>query len=342
MHGIKRVPKDPNEVAAEREQRERKKIAEYTALQDDLLAKKAAKDYSEDAFDQTTQLLTANPEFYTIWNYRRDILTEAVFPKSTPLNVFAVLQEDLQLTMAALKVHPKVYWIWNHRRWCLARIPLTPDDESRRDDELDWRREVWNRELFVVEKMLDADARNFHAWNYRRYVLASLPPPPPNSTAPARTPATELAYTQKKIEANFSNFSAWHQRTKIYEVTRELEDAAKLDEEFDLVNQAMYTLPSDQSAWLYHRWLIAQTNDPKVIQREIKIIQDLLQEEPDSKWCLESIVQYTLVLQKLESSTSPAKPSVDVMPLLDQLVKIDPMRKGRYEDVRKKLVQASA
>lgn len=29
--------------------------------------------------------------------------------------------------------------------------------------------------------------------------------------------------------------------------------------EFDFVNQAMYTLPSDQSAWLYHRWLIAQS-----------------------------------------------------------------------------------
>lgn len=68
------------------------------------------------------------------------------------------------------------------------------------------------------------------AWNYRRYVLASLPPPPANSKIPARTPASELAYTQQKIEANFSNFSAWHQRTKVYETTRELEEPTKLDE----------------------------------------------------------------------------------------------------------------
>lgn len=79
---------------------------------------------------------------------------------STPLNTFVVLKEDLKLTMAALKQHPKVYWIWNHRRWCLGSIPFTPDDESRRDDELDWRREIWNGELFVVERMLDADSRN--------------------------------------------------------------------------------------------------------------------------------------------------------------------------------------
>lgn len=302
------------------------------------MALKKARDYSEDAFDLTTQLITMNPEYYTIWNYRRDILTNSVFPSSTPLNIYVVLKEDLNLTLAALKQHPKVYWIWNHRRWCLAAVPLTPNDESRRDDELDWRREVWTAELFVVEKLLEADARNFHAWNYRRYVLASLPPPPPDSSSPAHTPASELAYTRKKIEANFSNFSAWHQRTKVYDVTGELKDASKLDEEFDFVNQAMYTLPSDQSAWLYHRWLIAQTKDTNVLTREISLIRDLLEEEPDSKWCLESLVQYTLLLHKLapsESEFDAEHTKKAVYPLLAKIEKIDPMRKGRYEDVRK-------
>ena len=46
-----------------------------------------------------------------------------------------------------------------------------------------------------------------HAWDYRRYVLASMPVKRPE--------ATELDYTLRKIEANFSNFSAWHQRSKI-------------------------------------------------------------------------------------------------------------------------------
>ena len=45
------------------------------------------------------------------------------------------------------------------------------------------------------------------AWDYRRYVLASMPV--------RRSEKAELAYTTKKIEANFSNFSAWHQRTKV-------------------------------------------------------------------------------------------------------------------------------
>lgn len=45
------------------------------------------------------------------------------------------------------------------------------------------------------------------AWDYRRYVVASMPTRRPDKA--------ELAYTTKKIEANFSNFSAWHQRTKV-------------------------------------------------------------------------------------------------------------------------------
>ena len=47
-----------------------------------------------------------------------------------------------------------------------------------------------------------------HAWNYRRYVLGSMPNKLPETA--------ELDYTTKKIEANFSNFSAWHQRSKVY------------------------------------------------------------------------------------------------------------------------------
>jgi geranylgeranyl transferase type-2 subunit alpha len=57
-----------------------------------------------------------------------------------------------------------------------------------------------------------------HAWNYRRYVLASMPV--------RRSEQSELAYTTRKIEANFSNFSAWHQRSK---VLISLWEAGKLD-----------------------------------------------------------------------------------------------------------------
>ena len=62
------------------------------------------------------------------------------------------------MTMAALRQHPKVYWIWNHRRWCLENVPDGPVVDGK--PSLQWRKANWQRELAVVEKMLDADARN--------------------------------------------------------------------------------------------------------------------------------------------------------------------------------------
>lgn len=63
------------------------------------------------------------------------------------------------MTTAALKAHPKVYWIWNHRRWCLANVPTGPGTESD-GDPLGWQKSYWDKEMFVVEKMLDVDPRN--------------------------------------------------------------------------------------------------------------------------------------------------------------------------------------
>ena len=108
--------------------------------------------------DLTTKVLQINPEFYTVWNYRRNIYLSAVFPNSTPEQINEILKTDLVMTMIALKAHPKVYWIWNHRRWCLEQTPDGPDGGG--GDPHGWRMKNWKQELFVVEKILDVDARN--------------------------------------------------------------------------------------------------------------------------------------------------------------------------------------
>lgn len=99
---------------------------------------------------------------------------------------------------------------------------------------------------------------------------------------PTPTTTSELAFTTKKISANFSNFSAWHYRTKLlpklaeendwmiggpeWKARIEIGSLEQVDEEFrltilgsaefDLVKQAIWSDPNDQSAWLYHRWLV--------------------------------------------------------------------------------------
>lgn len=85
-----------------------------------------------------------------------------LWSSSTPPEINEILTTDLSLTTAHLKQHPKVYWIWNHRRWCLENVPVGPTE----DDPDGWRRANWNKELFVVERMLDADARNCQAFTF--------------------------------------------------------------------------------------------------------------------------------------------------------------------------------
>lgn len=61
------------------------------------------------------------------------------------------------------------------------------------------------------------DVSAVHAWNYRRYIVASWPL--------IRTKDDELNYTKKKIQSNFSNFSAWHQRSKLLGAIWEIDSA---------------------------------------------------------------------------------------------------------------------
>lgn len=292
---------------------------------------------------------------------------------------------DIDLTATALRAHPKVYWIWNHRRWCLQLYPSptqlavaqavlrgTPipstdaDEEEVKGDagrELDRERVQggkWAREIKLVEGMLELDPRNFHGWNYRRYVLAhlagqmapgsrtvsselstapgstapasesttsnpllpSLPLPPEVRTAlttppspppfPAQIPPSlldkELAYTQRMIEQNFSNFSAWHQRQIVLrhrwnvagttapheragtdpDTASNVANAVDLAHELDLLQQAMYTDPSDGSIWQHHRWIVESklatlpSKDTSVLDHEIDSLGELLELEPDA------------------------------------------------------------
>ncbi|KAF8753505.1 Rab-protein geranylgeranyltransferase [Rhizoctonia solani] len=327
-HGIKRIKQTEEAIKAQKE-RERVKIDRLVSIEKDVFDRRSKEDLSQESLEATTTLLALYPELYTAWNFRRTVLADGIFPKSSPEEVFKAVDGELSLTLAALQVHPKVYWLWNHRRWCLENIPDGPEGAEK-----SWKSSIWARELAIVEKMLDRDSRNFHAWNYRRYVLASVPEPD------RRSPESELAYTTRKIEQNFSNFSAWHQRTKVFGVLwrdrPELEAAAK-SEEFEFVRNALWTDPGDQSAWLYHRWLIGKGDDAVTVKSEISSIEELVVEVgSDSKWPLQALVHYKSLLA---SHDSAAKPDLlrECRTLTERLIQIDPMRQQMYQDQRSAL-----
>ena len=44
------------------------------------ITQRSVTDYSKEALEMTTRLLKENPEYYTVWNYRRHILERGIFP----------------------------------------------------------------------------------------------------------------------------------------------------------------------------------------------------------------------------------------------------------------------
>jgi len=80
-------------------------------------------------------------------------------------------------------------------------------------------------------------------------------------------PADELEYTYKKICQNFSNYSAFHLRSKLIPIVYPTSDEKQLFEslkkDFELIKNAVFTEPADQSPWFYHRWLLGRCKKKK-------------------------------------------------------------------------------
>lgn len=167
----------------------------------------------------TTRLLQMNPEYYTVWNYRRRLLRSffedaslaaAGHEDDTTGNdkVRRYVVDDLAFLLPLLRKFPKCYWIWNYRLWLLAEAArLLPPFIVY---------EFWQKELGLVGKMLSLDSRNFHGWGYRRKVVSALEILSTElKSAPTAMTEDEFKYTTKMIESNLSNFSAWHRRSKL-------------------------------------------------------------------------------------------------------------------------------
>ena len=137
--------------------------------------------------------------------------------------------------------------------------------------------------------MLGRDSRNFHGWDYRRFVIqelrrlqemaraskeevetSTLADSTTNSTSmQARTETiteSEFAYTTKMIKSNLSNFSAWHNRSKLIPQLLDERKASDTDrrklfnEELAFIQSAVFTDPYDQSLWYYHHFLMSEVS----------------------------------------------------------------------------------
>ncbi|EFW21561.1 Rab geranylgeranyltransferase [Coccidioides posadasii str. Silveira] len=361
-HGVPRNAAPPHDRTEEARKRERQKIQKYRDLDHLVRTKKTEHDYTEDALKKTSELLTENAEYYSIWNYRRLILQSqldnisATGPAHHAESIGQLIQEELTFLVPLLRQFPKCYWIWNHRLWALkqtvGRLPLP---QALR---------FWQEELALVGKMLSLDARNFHGWGYRREIvdvlesLGSEAGDPSVEVKENRLTEDELNYTTKMIGANLSNFSAWHNRSKLILKMldeRSADDAERrkmLDNELKLIHRALID-PYDQSLWFYHQNLMCtldRATAPKgmapnlsdetrleYLKGEIDAITELLDEEEDCKWIYQALLECTLIVLNIQGAVS-ARVKRDISDWLSNLKRLDPLRRGRWEDLERSLM----
>ncbi|KAL9272446.1 Geranylgeranyl transferase type-2 subunit alpha 1-like protein [Drosera capensis] len=248
MHGRPRNP-----VKCEDEAVAAARASKLRDLQSRFLHNHHHNIYDAEAMEVSARLLEMNPEYYTVWNYRKMAVKRYLDRVGGDGDgdgdggVEGVLKRELDVAQAALRVNFKSYGAWHHRKWVLNKCHSSLD-----------------KEMELINLFQRKDSRNFHAWNHRRFVAALM-----NSSE-----IDELKYTRDVIGQNFSNYSAWHNRSVIlcslFKKKAEgcFPKEKILNEEYQLVQNAIFTEPNDQSGWFYYLWLLDLTIDeetPSVI-----------------------------------------------------------------------------
>lgn len=264
---------------------------------------------SEEAAVKAEKILRFNPDFLTLWNSRRrGILKTLESSVDDPIETRKqILLKELSLTKEQISErNPKSYGAWFHRLWAIENLGYYNGTQI-----CDLK-----SELQLCDLLLTKDERNFHCWNYRNFI----------AKLDHVTSDEILGKSTSLIEKNFSNYSAWHLRVQALK-ENPLEDWTP---EFELIHQAIFTEPADQSAWLYFRWLMTKFFDDKErVQEELEIIKSLLDEEGDCKWPLLSMLQLHACLPDLDT------PSLCLVKDVSQrLQKIDPGHAKFYEYVQ--------
>ena len=250
------------------------------------------------------------------------------------------IQGELKLTAHCLQRNPKAYSTWFHRKWALVYYMTGSSSISSHSDEQGSRhwtdmKSILASELELCGQFLQLDERNFHCWNFRRFVVGLLgscggsaistddneahdstatnfsgdwswwvqdgdnevlmmgpqisenacsavgtgkrcdrtmstvnkPSYPLSTQELEKIIMNEWDFTTSKIQDNFSNGSAFHYRSKLLPLILKFRsspsssrhEAISLvrDEWDNILLDAIFTEPDDQTVWFYHRFIVA-------------------------------------------------------------------------------------
>ena len=243
--------------------------------------------------------------------------------KDSPLSS-ELVQNELSLTKKTIKINPKSYSPWFHRQWFIGIV--CGEDK------------ILNQELDLCNMFLEIDCRNFHCWDYRRFIVGHLTKQNQNEVL-----QKEFEYSYLKITQNFSNYSAWHYRSKLLPVVSTDESiVTNLLKELELCRSAYYTEPKDQSVWMYVLWIFSQlklqkSNFMQIVEAELEHLQVLQDMEEDNTKELKCKFSYSLfdLGPLFVSSMLKKEIGCSVDEVFCKLSAVDPFRKEFYQYAQK-------
>ncbi|RDB27917.1 Protein farnesyltransferase/geranylgeranyltransferase type-1 subunit alpha [Hypsizygus marmoreus] len=185
---------------------------------------------SQRVLELTETIIRLNPAHYSAWQYRYETLLAI----NAPLDVELKLMDELAVSFL------KTYQVWHHRRLLLT-ITRNPAPE-----------------LAFIAASLKVDAKNYHTWSYRQWLLAFF-----NDDD---LWAGELDFVDAMLAQDVRNNSAWHHRFFVVFQSGlregETDRGRVIRRELTYVKQNISLVASNPSAWNYLRGILDANHLP--------------------------------------------------------------------------------
>jgi len=172
-----------------------RRASQYSSVSKSLIQRRKNTSTQSKSYQQETLLilqtvLTINPDPSHLWNYRREVVVSLCKSSAAHYNdVVHSMSKERDLVIKCLHKNSKAYSIWFHWKWCLRHwlcfdIKIFLETGKWRGEKVKsreitlemtaWWTQLLNGELELCEELLMLDERNFHCWNYRRFVVSAL------------------------------------------------------------------------------------------------------------------------------------------------------------------------